>query len=231
MSKLVTKERLVKALTLVNSWRNAEIEKLGDVIHAACSLGFKSMLHASLGQPLPESEMKKGRLEIQYSLDKPAMPWELLQMRDRYFYLAHRRCHWRDCIHEIQRRHKISGLKGDVIEIGGRLMPHQCGIDERLAIIPEDLDVLRHWKGNFVFLAVLAIQDKNLTIYRRSASPELDEWIPTKESEIYAALPFYDWASVWEMKNEIHVFLGTGVDLDNPSESIWFCASDRIPPL
>ena len=230
--KPVTKERILHALESISD-RHSSAEGIdGKVVELMSMYGLKSFLSKALGEPITQIEFVKQNLELDY-IGAPKSPQDLLDCMNRWKAKIHHYRGWKRKIFGIQAAHGISGLDWEEYEIRG-IAIRQPWIGEDLPLIPEDLHILKQHKNQIVEKYLEAISGIQFWV---SCEPNEGYWKPVSVAELTAALPFYDWASVWaqdfdDWPDEYHIDLGSGIDVSSCNISrTTFCACENKPSI
>lgn len=256
MTKQITKERLLKTLDKVHSFRLETVQADGEIVIAMANLGMKTLVDSTFGNETPAHEFQRTSLELKYR-EVPKNKAELEAILERWNKNVSRRHHFMDRVFQIQARHNISGLARVTYSLGDR--EFECwGESDELPLIEADLQALKSDKvtifDNWLNYAVA----NGLEFW--CSKPKADDWSRCSVNLIRAALQFYDWAVVYESKSylneakmrsqgwcessdtptspddklhwEVHLDLGCGVEMDScNTPRMFFCASNRAPHL
>lgn len=248
--KPINQERIRQTIQSIERHRDRVLAPTRGIIHQATLTGLKSAMGADT-----RTDMQKLGLEFDFASQPKnleaaeSIMSEMMRNVERFSARMKK-------VHQVQERHNISGLVPSSIQLGDRTLPIMEE-DEDLALVPSDLDVLRSQKPKIVdlFLNCLHSFDE-LELYVDMGSPEY--WVKHSVSP-RPVTAFYDWAIVWEsihyvspskMRSrgydsprlspeladdekrwEIHLWLGCGLDLHGPEQSLTYCASNVIPAV
>ncbi len=141
MSKQITKERLLKALAKVQSFRSETVESTWEIVVAIAELGMETVVNSAFGRETPAHEFHRTSLELNYH-EAPENKAELEAILERWNKNISRRHHFMDRVFQIQARHNISGLARVSYSLGDS--EFECwGESDDLPLIESDLQALK----------------------------------------------------------------------------------------
>lgn len=245
--KLITKDRIIKALDRVQKNRDRSCSSDMNLIQSFATAGFKSMAGC-----LTSLDHQKLDLELDYH-QAPRTPEELEALMHDTFKRLNYYSNWTERVFSIQERYNISGLAPTTLKLGDRTIEHEWE-DDRLRFIESDLERLNYWKPILVEAWLDYVLLNELTIYERKNG----NWVEVDASMVTAALPFYQWTRIsegihytspsviakqgydscrrqpqhWDDKKhwEVDLTLGCGTDTDSgDTPYVWFCACNERP--
>jgi hypothetical protein len=224
MSKAVTKHRILQALNHVTQFRQAQHERDSLIMHQFMMVGLKT---AFVGPDDAQPEIIKLNLELDF-WGIPKSEAAIAIIHDRWEQTNDRRCYYQAKIWAIQVHHGISGLEPSETTLGDAIIEHWRP-SPRLQLIEADLARLRRDKPRLTkFMLDYGVQ-QGLDFYQNVD----DTWEQTAPAAILAALPFYDWAAVWESErsahNEVYLSLGKGTNTTTPTSRVDYCACGERP--
>jgi hypothetical protein len=227
--KAVTRDRILQALDHVDRFREAITGSDGDVIQAMVLLGMQSRAYAATGYETPRHVLDRTGLELDF-LGVPKSPEELLKIQARFWVNINRCNRFQEKIFALQAQHGISGLERGTYELGGQEFPcwDEC---DGLRLIEADLPILRSEKPAIANHWMEYVIANGLDIYQQD--DDLAEgWYLVDADVVLAAIPFYDWAMIWDNSDcdELHLTLGNGTNrIFRDIPSVKFCASPEWP--
>lgn len=191
--KTITQERLIKTIENINARLHKKIYREEKIVGYAVELGLKVACNSAFNKPTPQSDRDKFALELDF-INASKDPDQLRLARERMVYQIHRFGDKRCKVYEIQKHHKITSLIPTETQLGDRTITHLWQ-DEYLPLQEYDIPALHEDKIKLTQLWVDYVTENNLTVY---AIGKEDNWELSDAKTAIAALPFYEWASVWE---------------------------------
>jgi hypothetical protein len=205
--KIITKERIIKALEKSSRYYDAKPES-----HIVCTLakiGIRSVCAEAFGQ---ESEiLEKERLELTYQgftdpekILKRLSHWNASRSLDSVSAIKEAWLHsWQQTLDQkwardtkilaIQRKHGISGLDETEIDYGNAIVKHHEASWE-LELLDSDYEILKSERMVLAEAFVSAVHHHKMNLYKRTES----EWLETTDRYVLAMTNVYQWAKAWE---------------------------------
>jgi len=233
--KTITRDRIISALAKVQASQERQCNREIDIIASAARIGLRT----SLGQSVPDVELRKFNLELDYH-ETTKDPISLELMMEKTFAKVRHLGDIREKIFALQSHCDISGLELTTTKIGHITIEHLWE-SEDLRMITSDLPKLAQYKEPlFAGWLEAAIASKSkywvdreqkweATFTEGLAFPHLikfdHQWQECSLDHVIASLPYYDWATVWSGWGELHFDLGNGINPDlAETERVSFCA-------
>jgi hypothetical protein len=224
MPKSVTKIRLLQALQHINHFREAQHHRDSRIMQHFLMAGMKSAFGAS---EAAQQEIQKINRELDL-LEIPQSSAAIAALQARWKHTHNRRWHYRKKVFQIQAQHQISGLVPAETSLGDQTITH-WEPSMQLPVIESDLPRMREDKPRLAAFMLDYAMQQGFDFYK-----EVDDaWAPTQSGEILAALPFFDWAFIWESEDhhhkQVHLSFGSGINTEAPASSAYFCACQGLP--
>ena len=242
--KTINKARIITLIQKIEKEKINSISREIKIVDALTLQGLKSVTRT-----LKEVDTQKTELELSY-LDSPLSKSGLMEVWERYVSAINKYEKKKEKVYDIQQRYNVSGIVWRDTEFGNPPLNYPW-VGEDLKLIELDLKIINSFKASLVEFWLNYSILNNLSVYRRN---KIWEKVESSE-EIYAALPFYDWAGTWESSyyfspsrmrsqgydnsrkfpefpddkkhHEAHLSLGSGVSVEHSSVS--YCACNEIP--